>query len=110
MNDPSFALPAGIDFDSLAAVRGAGEEHIASADGTAVFDLSGLAEANSAAVALLMSWYRYGHKCGKAIVYTRASSELRNIVRVSGLESILPFAVPDEAVAPDEAPLQTAAD
>ena len=91
MSDSAFALPAAVDFDSLVSLRSAGEDFIGNAPEQAVFSLAELSEANSAAVALMMSWYRYAHTRGKSILYTRASPEVRNIGRVSGLEDILPL-------------------
>jgi hypothetical protein len=42
-------------------------------------------------VALLLSWYRYAHARDKTIVYTHAAADLANIVRVFGLQEILPL-------------------
>ena len=68
-----------------------GEAFIEAQPETAVIDLASLSECNSAAVALLLCWYRYAHAREKAIVYTHASPDLANIVRVSGLHEILPL-------------------
>lgn len=86
-----FELPGAVDFDSLVAVRQAGESYLDQNPGEAVFDLSALVEFNSAVVALLMSWFRYAHACDRSIVYAGAPAELLSIIEVSGLSRILPL-------------------
>ncbi|MFP6816508.1 MAG: STAS domain-containing protein [Pseudomonadales bacterium] len=88
--DP-FELPRAVSFDSLVEVRQAGESYLDQSAGEAVFDLSPLVEFNSAVVALLMSWFRYAHACGRSIVYAGAPAELLSIIEVSGLSRILPL-------------------
>jgi ABC-type transporter Mla MlaB component len=80
-----------VDFESLADLRAAGEAFVESQPNPVVIDLAGLQECNSAAVALLLSWFRYAHARDKTIVYTHAAADLVNIVRVSGLQEILPL-------------------
>lgn len=87
-----FELPASVSFDSFADLRAQGEAFVDSEGGRAVFDLSGLYECNSAAVALLMAWFRYANARDKTIVYTRPATDLVNLVRVTGLDEILPLA------------------
>ena len=86
-----FELPEAVSFDSLAELRARGEAFVDASSGTAQFDLGGLQECNSAAVALLMSWFRYANAHGKTIVYTRPAEDLVNLVGVAGLDEILPF-------------------
>ena len=86
-----FELPSAVSFDSLAELRAKGEAFIESQSETAVIDLAPLQECNSAAVVLLMAWYRYAHAHEKTIVYTDAAADLANIIRVSGLDEILPL-------------------
>jgi ABC-type transporter Mla MlaB component len=80
-----------VQFDTFTELRASGEAFVESHPDTAVFDLAPLRECNSAAVALLMAWYRFAHARGKTIVYTHAAPDLVNLIRVSGLEEILPL-------------------
>ena len=86
-----FVVPEAIGFDSLTQVRAQGEAFVETQEDTAVIDLAGLRECNSAAVALLMSWFRFAGAHGKTIVYTHPAADLANLIRVSGLEEILPI-------------------
>jgi len=83
-------LLGGVTFENLAEIRATGEELIrASGENTVEFDCSGLVEASSVAVALLIAWRRAARNCGKAVVFNGASLGLRNIVAFSGLSDIL---------------------
>jgi phospholipid transport system transporter-binding protein len=91
LNTASFELPSAVHFDSLRAVRVAGESYLDSQSDDAVFDLSGLQECNSAAVALLMAWMRYAHARDLSLVYAHAPVDLLNIIKVVGLSDTLPI-------------------
>ena len=80
-----------MSFDSLAELRAQGEDFVDSQGDTAAFDLAGLNDCNSAAVALLMAWFRYANAHDKTIVYTRPATDLVNLIRVTGLDEILPL-------------------
>ena len=95
----SHSLTGSVTFTNLAAVRAAGEAAIAAAGERAVVDLSGLTDGNSAAVAVLVSWYRHAQGLGKDIVFLDAPAEVRNIIGLSGLSRVLPL----ESRAPEAA-------
>ncbi len=94
MSQDAFQVPATVDFDTFSGLRAKGEAFMADRSDVE-FDLSAISECNSAAVALLMSWYRFAHAQGKSIVYTHAASDLVNIVQVSGLDDVLPLHTDD---------------
>ncbi len=83
-------LAGRVGFDNLAEVREAGETRIRGFEGECIeFDCSGLEEASSVAVALLIAWQRAARAIGKSVVFRGASASLRNIAAFSGLSDIL---------------------
>jgi ABC-type transporter Mla MlaB component len=84
-----FELPERVDFENMVAVRSAGERHIEDVTEPS-FDLSGLKESNSVAVAVLVAWFRYAHARGKVVEFTHAPAELMNIIEVTELSDVLP--------------------
>lgn len=91
MINTAFRLPARVDFDDFAGIRSAGEAYVDEQAGEALFDLSTLKECNSAAVALLMAWFRYAHAQGKSVVYAGPPADLANLIEVAGLSRTLPM-------------------
>lgn len=90
--DEDGRLRGALSFDDMADLRGAGESLIAAAEGPeVVIDLSGLREASTLAVSLLVAWLRAAQGCGKSLVLRGASPGLRDIAAFSGLEEILPL-------------------
>lgn len=83
-------MPARVSFDSFPGVRESGEQYIDSAR-AGVFDLQGLKDSNSAAVALLLAWFRYAHHLGKSIGFIGTPQSLRNLIEVMELDEILPL-------------------
>lgn len=92
----TYRVDGRITFDSLTRVRTEGEARIAEAEGPVVIDLSGLEHGNSAAVALLMAWWRDAEHQEKAISFVGAPAALRNIVELSGVSDILPLGAADD--------------
>jgi phospholipid transport system transporter-binding protein len=96
-----------VGFHNLVQIREAGEAAIAAAADGVVIDLSALDNGNSAAVALLMAWYRAAEIQNKSIVFVAAPEELANIVELSGLTDVLPLegfhTVPESVAYPAEA-------
>ena len=90
--DGNGRLSGGITFGNFQEVRLAGEALIReSPHDTVEFDCSGLAEASSVAVALLIAWRRAAGGCGKTVAFRGASLGLRNIAAFSGLGGVLPL-------------------
>ena len=88
-----FRFPASVGFDGLVALRDRGDAHI-EAETEPSFDLSGLREARSAAVAVLIAWFRYAHARGKVVRFLSVPPALMNIIEVSGLREVLPIETP----------------
>jgi ABC-type transporter Mla MlaB component len=89
LNPSAFEFPDHVNFDNLMSVREAGEQYI---DGAAqpVFDLSGLANASSAAAAVMVAWFRYAHVHGKVVQFDHVPTGLMNIIEVTELADVLP--------------------
>lgn len=85
------ALPRAVDFDNFRDERARGEAYVDEGGECVEFDLSGLEECNSLAIALLMAWFRYAHARGKSVVYAGAPTGLQDILEVSGLHGVLPL-------------------
>ena len=90
---PEFALHGdALAFSSADDIREQGCRLIRAAEaqpGPVEVDLGGVKRANTLMVAILLAWYREAHLLQKSIVFVNLSSELRNIVTFSGLQSIL---------------------
>ncbi len=88
--DENGRLSGSVTFDNLAEIRRVGETRIREAQhGDIAFDCSGLEEASSVAVALLVAWHRAAGRCGKSVTFRGASLGLRNIAEFSGLGDLL---------------------
>ena len=85
----AFSVPDHVDFENLAALRAAGE-HYLDEEPEPVFDLGALVNSSSAAVAVLIAWFRYAHGLGKAVRFVRVPLGVMNIIDVSDLTDVLP--------------------
>lgn len=54
-------------------------------------DLSGVHYANSAGVALLVEWLAMAQSAGRSLIFANLPEQMRSIIRVAALESILPL-------------------
>lgn len=80
-----------LDLDSVPELLSALETLSYDAPAVAV-DLSGVARADSAGVALLVAWMRLARQAQRDIRFLNMPSQMHNIARVSGLDAILPLA------------------
>ena len=55
-------------------------------------DLHGVHRSNSAGVALLTAWLRTAHRHRQELAFINVPAQMRAIIRVAGLETILPLA------------------
>ena len=55
------------------------------------FDLSGVMRADSAGVGLLIEWVRLSRKTGSHLRYVHLPDSLRAMIRVGGVEGMLPI-------------------
>ncbi len=86
-----FRLPPQITFANIVSLRNDGERFIRDDLETPVFSLADLEFSNSAAVALLLGWFRRANRIGKSIVFADIPEDLLNIIKVSGLSDVLPL-------------------
>jgi phospholipid transport system transporter-binding protein len=52
-------------------------------------DFSGVKQANSAALALLLEWLHFAKQCQKPISFNQLPAQLRSIASVAGIEELL---------------------
>jgi phospholipid transport system transporter-binding protein len=88
--DECFALRGPVTLANLQDVRRQGEAALAAAGTRASIDLSGLTQGNSAALAVLMAWFRRAQSLGKSVIFTGAPVELQKIMELSGMSRVLP--------------------
>ena len=86
----AYSLPERVDFDNLMTIRLEGERYVDTAE-QPVFDLGGLGNSSSAAVALLVAWFRYAHDRGKVVQFIHVPTGIMNIIEVTELTDILPL-------------------
>ena len=78
-----------VGFAQADALRRQGEVLIREQEGPLRVDLEGLDRANTLAVAVMLSWFRAARRLDKRIEFVNLSSEMRNIIRFSGLDTVL---------------------
>ena len=84
---PSFEPGQSLTVHSANAVLAAGLQAIAA--GQAGFDLSGLTELDSAAVAILLAWQRAALARGHALRLTGLPANLRRLMQLYGVADLL---------------------
>lgn len=84
---PSFQPGQSLTVHTANTVLAAGLQAIAA--GQTVFDLSGVAELDSAAVATLLAWQRAALARGKPLAFTRLPANLRSLMRLYGVAELL---------------------
>ena len=89
--DENGRLSGAVTFGNLVEIRAAGEARIRASRHGVEFDCSGLEEASSVAVALLIAWRRAALQCGKNAAFTGVPSGMRDIAAFSGLGDVLPL-------------------
>ena len=61
-------------------------------------DLGAVSRADSAGLALLVEWVRWARSRGQQIRYRGVPEQMSKIIRVSGLDNVLPIARDEEAI------------
>lgn len=89
-DDGVFTVSGDLTFQTVPRLHGEGGSHLA-AGGMRALDLSGVVHTDSAGVALLVDWLRQARRAGGDLRFLHVPEQMRSIVRVSGLERILPF-------------------
>lgn len=59
---------------------------------SAELDLSGITDADSAGLAVLIEWMRLARAEGRTVSFHGAPERLRSLARIGGVEPLLPFA------------------
>ena len=90
--DDTLYIAGELDFTSVAQLCQAGCQLLQSAQSISRVDLSGVRYANSAGVALLVEWLATAQRAGHSLTFTNLPAQMRSIIRVAALESILPLA------------------
>ena len=83
-------VPERVTLDNLTAIRAQGELCI-DQNPALVVDLSGLKDYSSAAVALLVAWFRHAQQQQKSIEFAQIPSELLSIIELCELDEMLPI-------------------
>ena len=83
-----FRVSGELDFDSVPEMFRESVERFG-VTGDIVLDLAGVTRANSAGLALLIEWQRLARRPGRTISIRNVPVSLRNLARVSELESVL---------------------
>lgn len=95
MNDAapvSHRVRGPVTFDNLMALRADGEAAITAAPDAVRMCLDELDGGSSAAVALLVAWFRAASAQAKHIEFVNVPAEVRKIIELSGLTDVLPLA------------------
>lgn len=85
-----FEIVGEINFNTVPALHRRGCELIA-ASPRPIFDLQQVAYSDNSGVALLISLVRCARNVGKAVVFVNISQQFSDIIRMSGLDEILPI-------------------
>jgi phospholipid transport system transporter-binding protein len=56
-----------------------------------VFNLQQVISKDNSGIALLTSWTRFAKKLGKTIYFVNLPNQLQDVIKLSGLENILPI-------------------
>jgi len=83
-----FRVQGALDFDSVPELLRQSIQQFGT-DKDLVLDLSGVTRANSAGLVLLIEWRRRARAPGRRVTIRNAPVSLRNLARVSELESVL---------------------
>lgn len=87
-SDAAHAPSGSLNFSTVAGLL-AGSRAWFADGGRIVIDLSGVTQADSAGVALLVEWLRLARRAGGEIEFRNVPVQVRNLVEVSGLGDAL---------------------
>lgn len=87
------AVSGDLTAESVPALELQGGQRLAAGGATRwEIDLAGVGFGSSAGVSLLLSWLRRGRAAGVEVVFRNLPQGMRDIIRVTGLNSIIPVA------------------
>ncbi|MCP1366719.1 STAS domain-containing protein, partial [Halomonas sp. BBD48] len=81
---------AGFDMAAALAEKGCGWLMQQPQGSEVVFDLSGVDQASSAALSVMLEWLRCAHRRQLSVVEVRLSAPLSRLTAMAGLEQLLP--------------------
>jgi phospholipid transport system transporter-binding protein len=84
-----YALSGELDFDSAPALWPQGERLFRTAGSTIEIDLAGVERADSAGLALLVTWQACAQSAGCSLRYTSVPERLLAIARISDADSLV---------------------
>ena len=80
---PAYRLIGALTFDTVVS--------LAPPANAETIDLGGLAETDSAGLALLLEWWQQAQTQGRTLAFTAAPARLRDLIRVNGLDPVFGF-------------------
>ena len=93
VSDGCFALTGAVNKDTVPELVDSGWASLASQSvGSLVVDLSDVRQADSSALAMLISWVRRARQDGKVLTFDHIPEELMALARVCGMDELLPLA------------------
>lgn len=91
LRDGAIHLDGALTLENATAALAAAGAQIDNGDERVVFDLAGLWRADSAALAVLLELRRRAIRQGRELAYRNAPERLRQLARISEVESVLGF-------------------
>lgn len=83
-----FALSGNLNFDTVSDLLKQGESRFSSVASIQI-DLSAVTHVDSAGLALLLEWLRYGKHHNKPVRYQNLPEQLRSLAAISEVETLL---------------------
>ncbi|MDE1460612.1 STAS domain-containing protein [Spartinivicinus poritis] len=84
-------LVGSVTFRAAATIEQQGRELLIKQAGNCTVDLSEVREAGSAALSVLLSWMRQAHHLSINLSIVNMPTDLYDLARVSGLDTVLPI-------------------
>jgi phospholipid transport system transporter-binding protein len=84
-------LKGAVTATNVMAIRKAGEDIISKLSKDGIIDLSAVSSAGAVTLSLLLAWLRAAKSRNMSLVVRKMPDRLFDMVRVSGLELVLPF-------------------
>lgn len=89
LTDGVLAVSGNLDFTTVVSLREEGDKQIQRHQGELVIDLTEVESVNTAAMALLLSWFRTAKQAGIDLKYQNVPASLTAIAEMSDLDSLL---------------------
>ena len=88
LGDGRFALNADLTFETVTSMLDASERMFAAHEQISV-DMSGVRQADSAGLALLIEWLSRARSAGRRITYANIPAQIAAVARISEVEALL---------------------